>query len=772
MRTIQVILIVATVLSSSVVAADYFPLAEGNQWNYSMSNGMEMTVKVTGFADVDSVRCAIVESDMGMQTSREYMALDAEGLKSYKAETMGQEILYEKPVMRIKLPFVPGQSWTSSMNQFGMSITTTFESVGTERVETPAGSLECIVIRSSMSMPGQPPMVSDSYYADGKGLVRQTIQASGQEMTVTLASSTLQPAGQATPEPENTTKISPAQTRCPKCNAVVDANAKFCPQCGAPITRPEAPTVCPKCGTKLPPGAKFCPTCGEKIAVPAPGPQPKESQTALEKYQSQNGTVLLYKPQGWTVNEEKIGEGAYAVYIMEPQENAAVIFMNFPVGEDIKDSVSLAAACIVGLKEEVPDLQATNVNSTPEKDRTIMEIRFTDEGEKGIGHGYFFYTKRVGTVYLLLAREDKWDELRPMLTNLAANIAYTPEGITTVDQQGRDLAAQVSTAQGRVLSPAAMLQKAKSRPAKQVPLRPAALPDRSLAMQIPQGWTLDGQKMQYLLVDNTKTRNKGMSSTSYTIIPSQVSVPGVINAPYQPPPQAFNLILQFTQSGSNLEILGEFPGEQAESAIAQSVQQLRAQGLQVDSRLLHVKYKSPSSGATLRGLFSVQCTTLPMSPVWQVSLDGSWAPDNEFDDWLPLYLQIGKTFQVNQQWATADMQDRNYRQRQLNRNLQNSIAESNHAFDDYMGSLQNADRSRDYISWMQSQTTLGQGTWVAENEGAHVYQTDPYGIQGPQGRIDNPAYNTTYFTGENPWGQNQLELVDTRAEFEKYVTNQ
>src|SRR4030042_6344178 len=168
-----------------------------------------------------------------------------------------------------------------------------------------------------------------------------------------------------------------------------------------------------------------------------------------------------------------------------------------------------------------------------------------------------------------------------MLTNVAANIAYTPEGIAAVTRQGRDLAAQTTMAQeqGQVLNPAAMLQKAKSRPAKGVPLQPAALPDQSLAMQVPQGWSLDGQKMQYLLVDNPQTRSRGMSSASYTIIPSQVSVPGVINAPYQPPPQAFNLILQFTQSGSNLEILGEFPGEQAEPAIAQAVQQLRAQGL-------------------------------------------------------------------------------------------------------------------------------------------------------------------------------------------------
>ena len=120
MRSICPAAIILLVIVSSAVAADYFPLKEGNQWSYTMSNGMQMTVKVAGFAEVNGIRCAIVESDMGMQTSREYMALDTEGLKSYKAESMGQEIVYDKPVMRIKLPFQQGQSWTSSINQLGM----------------------------------------------------------------------------------------------------------------------------------------------------------------------------------------------------------------------------------------------------------------------------------------------------------------------------------------------------------------------------------------------------------------------------------------------------------------------------------------------------------------------------------------------------------------------------------------------------------------------------------------------------------------------------
>jgi ribosomal protein L40E len=777
MRTMLTTLIISALLTSTASSQDYFPLREGNQWAYTMSNDMAMTMKVTGFADVGGTRCAIVESNVGGQVNKGYYAADSQGLKDYMLEISGQEFKYDPPILRIKLPFEKGQSWTSTFSQFGMLMTTRFESVGTEQVQTQAGNFQCIVIRSSISIPGQDSMVSDSYYADGQGLVRQKIQTGDQKYDVTLTSTNVQPTqpqGQSVePAPPQPRPLLGTQLHCPKCNALVDSNAKFCPECGTKIVRPEAPTVCPKCGAKLPAGAKFCPACGEKIATTPVSAQTESiagTQPVFEKYLSPIGTIMLYKPRDWYVIEQNLGERGYAVTITDPQETAIVLFMTLPVNEQITDSVILASMCVTEFQSEITDFHAKNINSTPGKDRTIMDITFTEEGEKGFGHGYFFYTQRVGTVYFLLSHEHEWNQLRPMLTNIAANIAYTPDGIMTVTKQGMDLASQTTTAQGRVLSPAAMLQQAKNRPGKQVPLQPAALTDRSLALQIPQGWSIEGQELKYLLYDNPQKRSCGMTSVSYSIIPTQISVPGVINAPYQPPPQALNLIFQFTQSGTNLEILGEIPGEQVLPEIAAAVQNLRMQGLQVDSRLIHAKFKS-ASGATLRGLFSVQCTAMPMSPVWQVSIDGSWAPENEFDDWLPLYLRIGETFQVNQQWAQADMQNRNSRQRQLNRNLQNSIAGANQAFDQYMDSIQNADRSRDYSSWMQSQTTLGQGTWLAENEGAQVYRTDSFGIEGQEGRIDSPTYNTTNFTGENPWGGNQLELVDTRAEYEKYMNN-
>lgn len=59
----------------------------------------------------------------------------------------------------------------------------------------------------------------------------------------------------------------PATVKCPQCQATVEAGAKFCPACAAPLTPPPQPAadVCPSCNAAIPAGAKFCSECGAKI---------------------------------------------------------------------------------------------------------------------------------------------------------------------------------------------------------------------------------------------------------------------------------------------------------------------------------------------------------------------------------------------------------------------------------------------------------------------------------------------------------------------------
>ncbi len=59
------------------------------------------------------------------------------------------------------------------------------------------------------------------------------------------------------------------KTKCRECGANINANAKFCPECGARADGVEM-VVCPKCGAKVAEGSKFCPECGQAMVLSCP----------------------------------------------------------------------------------------------------------------------------------------------------------------------------------------------------------------------------------------------------------------------------------------------------------------------------------------------------------------------------------------------------------------------------------------------------------------------------------------------------------------------
>jgi membrane protease subunit (stomatin/prohibitin family) len=70
------------------------------------------------------------------------------------------------------------------------------------------------------------------------------------------------PAQPAEPQAAVAAPTPASAGKCAKCGGDLVPNARFCPNCGAPV----GPAVCAKCGKELPVGAKFCPECGEKTA--------------------------------------------------------------------------------------------------------------------------------------------------------------------------------------------------------------------------------------------------------------------------------------------------------------------------------------------------------------------------------------------------------------------------------------------------------------------------------------------------------------------------
>ena len=73
---------------------------------------------------------------------------------------------------------------------------------------------------------------------------------------------------QQAPSMPNTADMMP----CPKCQAMIRRDAKFCSQCGVKVEPPVAaptqkanPKFCPQCGKPAEPGVKFCSQCGSAL---------------------------------------------------------------------------------------------------------------------------------------------------------------------------------------------------------------------------------------------------------------------------------------------------------------------------------------------------------------------------------------------------------------------------------------------------------------------------------------------------------------------------
>lgn len=108
----------------------------------------------------------------------------------------------------------------------------------------------------------------DKCVNDKKGLCKECAPDLGVEMSAAQSSRSVEEIWAHAAMAEEDKKLGTENWRetirasCPKCEAPLAVNAKFCPQCGASL---KGAAHCTECGAKLTPGAKFCPDCGKKV---------------------------------------------------------------------------------------------------------------------------------------------------------------------------------------------------------------------------------------------------------------------------------------------------------------------------------------------------------------------------------------------------------------------------------------------------------------------------------------------------------------------------
>ena len=85
--------------------------------------------------------------------------------------------------------------------------------------------------------------------------------AAAQAQATTMADQARQKVSERAYDVSEYTEGDERRAGCPKCGATLQANARFCAECGTAI---KANKFCVQCGSELDANAKFCPDCGAK----------------------------------------------------------------------------------------------------------------------------------------------------------------------------------------------------------------------------------------------------------------------------------------------------------------------------------------------------------------------------------------------------------------------------------------------------------------------------------------------------------------------------
>lgn len=130
--------------------------------------------------------------------------------------------------------------------------------------------------------------------------------------------------------------------KCSKCNAEIDDNARFCPECGSKI---EKFAFCSNCGAKLEEGATFCSNCGEKIGC-----------LSTDKVEKKNcpycgeeilATATKCKHCGEWLDDEDECEAEGDINEIEEEDNITLLRRNVPLSNGL--IITALWVAIIGL---------------------------------------------------------------------------------------------------------------------------------------------------------------------------------------------------------------------------------------------------------------------------------------------------------------------------------------------------------------------------------------------------------------------------------------
>lgn len=459
----------------------------------------------------------------------------------------------------------------------------------------------------------------------------------------------------------------------------------------------------------------------------------------LELYLSPDRTFALYKPVGWEVRTHEYPNGRMvAVTAPKGPDFAQLLFLK--TNDRSSNSVNFASLTLKNVSPQKPGLKIISARSTQDRKRTAVEFEYQQPDKTRIrGRQYFIMNYPEARVLGYETEAARFDQMLPVLVSVLSNFTHLdPAQFKNAPKRG---------------SP---------RPPLNLSLTPRSLPDGSASLLVPAGWGLMGQQGR-VLSNGPEGAGFAFSSADFWG-PSKMpyfdssKIPGALHYPYMAPIDALITVMQ-KYGSSRVQVVerSRNPARAAEAAA------FLKRGADAETAILT---STNDKGVRCKGYYEVLGFQPMPSGQWGILFYAIWAPETQFESYLPSLVKVSESFKINEQWAA------NYIRHGVE-NLKRQMAKTSRMMADTasavressMAAFQERMRSQDYLDYKRTSVIRGEQEWVSQVEGGALYKSDHWGLSREGERmIEGQPYNYYNFEGRNPRYNETMTPVDASRE--------
>ncbi|MBI5843336.1 MAG: hypothetical protein HZB23_01555 [Deltaproteobacteria bacterium] len=470
----------------------------------------------------------------------------------------------------------------------------------------------------------------------------------------------------------------------------------------------------------------------KKAGVQAP-------QKAMKKFVTKDAGFVLYMPAGWSAAEESIKDGR-RLSVADPQKSfsAEMTVGNLGQGALAADAARL---CLSPFRKRHPDLDFPGGIFTSDAGRRLHFSGAYASGKKGRREirgwvstgpdGGFVFSAIEGPFGKL---EGKRQELLTILSNV------------------RVMKAASGPARGT---------------AQMAELRSHRMSDGSASFMIPSNWQVtEFGAGCFLAKDPTDSRHFLVASAEVLSPSLGVRVPNTPVSPYLPPHRAMEFLLGFQRLAYGVKFLEV--NQRPEIVREMSSQYTVGPVLVEDFR-----YTCTSARGDRRKAFTFGVSFgSRMNTGWRFFHMSVFAPENEFDSFVPTFIKMLESYRINDQFARSYIAAGMARLREMEKETARKVSRNAAEIREMMqAAYDERQRSQDYIDYQRTGYIRGQMDWVSEAEGGQVYHTDSWGTQNTAtGEYYQGApYDYVNFSGRNPKYNEDMQPINSRELWERHA---